>query len=44
VPVKLGKDGIEQVVEIQLTADEKTALDKSAAAVQGLKALLKTRG
>jgi malate dehydrogenase len=44
VPVKLGKDGIEQVVEIQLTADEKTALDKSAAAVQGLKALLKTLG
>ena len=42
VPVKLGKDGIEQVIEIALTAEEKAALDKSAAAVQGLKDLLKT--
>ncbi|BBO80085.1 malate dehydrogenase [Desulfosarcina ovata] len=37
VPVKLGKDGIEQVIEITLTDAEKAALDKSAAAVQGLK-------
>jgi len=37
VPVKLGKDGIEQVIEITLTEDEKAALMKSAAAVQGLK-------
>lgn len=37
VPVKLGKDGIEQVIEITLTEDEKTALMKSADAVQGLK-------
>ena len=44
VPVKLGTDGIEQVIEIQLTAEEKTALDKSADAVQGLKDLLKTLG
>ena len=44
VPVKLGKDGIEQVIEIKLTAEEKTALDKSANAVQGLKDLLKTMG
>ena len=42
VPVKLGKDGIEQVIEITLSAEEKAALDKSAAAVQGLKDLLKT--
>ncbi|MCF8068793.1 MAG: malate dehydrogenase [Desulfobacterales bacterium] len=41
VPVKLGKDGIEQIVEIELTDDEKTALDKSAAAVTELKAKLK---
>jgi malate dehydrogenase len=44
VPVKLGKGGVEQVIEIKLTADEKAALDKSAAAVQGLKDLLKTMG
>ncbi len=44
VPVKLGKNGVEQVIEIKLTADEKTALDKSAAAVQGLKDLLKKMG
>ncbi len=42
VPVKLGKDGIEEVVEIELTSEEKAALDKSAAAVQELKDLLKT--
>jgi malate dehydrogenase len=37
VPVKLGKNGIEQVIEITLTEDEKVALMKSAAAVQELK-------
>ena len=37
VPVKLGKNGMEQVIEITLTDDEKTALMKSAAAVQELK-------
>jgi malate dehydrogenase len=42
VPVKLGKDGIEAVIEIELTDDEKAALNKSAAAVQELKDLLKT--
>ena len=36
VPVKLGRTGITQVVEIELTADEKTAFDKSAAAVREL--------
>jgi len=30
VPVKLGKNGIEQIIEIKLTPDEKAALDKSA--------------
>jgi malate dehydrogenase len=40
VPVKLGAGGIEEVVEINLTADEKTALDKSAAAVEELKGVL----
>jgi malate dehydrogenase len=42
VPVKLGAGGIEEVIEITLTDDEKAALDKSAAAVQELKDLLKT--
>ena len=37
VPVKLGANGIEQVIEIQLTAEENAALQKSAAAVQELK-------
>ena len=36
VPVKLGRSGITSVVEIELTADEKTAFDKSAAAVHEL--------
>jgi malate dehydrogenase len=36
VPVKLGKNGIEQIVSLKLTADEKKALAKSAAAVQEL--------
>jgi len=37
VPVKLGANGIEQVIEIKLTAEENAALQKSAAAVQELK-------
>jgi len=41
VPVKLGAGGVEEVIEIKLTADEKTALDKSAAAVEELKGVLK---
>jgi malate dehydrogenase len=36
VPVKLGSSGIEQIIEIKLTAEEKAALDKSAAAVTEL--------
>ena len=34
VPVKLGRKGIEQILEIELTADEKAALTKSADAVR----------
>ncbi len=34
VPVKLGRKGIEQILEIELTADEKAALAKSADAVR----------
>jgi malate dehydrogenase len=40
VPVKLGAKGVEQVIEIKLTEDEKAALQKSAAAVQELKNVL----
>ena len=36
VPVKLGAGGVEQVIEIKLTDEEKTALNKSAASVQEL--------
>jgi malate dehydrogenase len=36
VPVKLGRGGVEQVIEIKLTADEKAAFEKSAAAVREL--------
>jgi malate dehydrogenase len=36
VPVKLGARGIEQIIEIKLTAEERAALDKSAASVREL--------
>jgi malate dehydrogenase len=36
VPAVLGRRGMERVIEIDLTADEKALLDKSAAAVQSL--------
>src|SRR5207342_2322047 len=36
VPVKLGEKGIEQVIEISLTNDERAALHRSAAAVKEL--------
>jgi malate dehydrogenase len=36
VPVKLGARGVEEIFQIKLTADEDTALKKSAAAVKEL--------
>ncbi len=36
VPVKLGKSGIEQIIELELTAEEKSALTNSAQAVREL--------
>jgi malate dehydrogenase len=36
VPVKLGRRGIEQIVEVSLTPEEQAAFDKSAAAVREL--------
>ncbi len=40
VPAKLGARGIEQIIEIKLTRDEKAALDKSAASVRELVGIL----
>jgi malate dehydrogenase len=40
VPTILGANGIEKVVELELTADEKAALDKSAEAVRNVMAVL----
>jgi malate dehydrogenase len=36
VPVKLGRSGVEQIIEITLTPDERAAFQKSAAAVREL--------
>ena len=36
VPVKLGAEGMEEVIQIKLTKEENKALQNSAAAVQGL--------
>jgi malate dehydrogenase len=43
VPVKLGERGIEKIYEIQLTAEERSALQKSAAAVHELVEVLKPK-
>ncbi|HXM96572.1 MAG TPA: malate dehydrogenase [Candidatus Dormibacteraeota bacterium] len=40
VPVKLGEKGIEEIIQIKLTADETAALKKSTASVQELVTLL----
>ena len=41
VPVKLGTNGIEEIIEISLTEEEKVAFEKSADAVRELKIILK---
>jgi malate dehydrogenase len=41
VPAQLGAKGVEKIWQIKLTADEQAALDKSAAAVKELVAVLK---
>jgi malate dehydrogenase len=41
VPVKIGKEGIEHIFELELTDEEKTALENSAAAVKELIELIK---
>jgi malate dehydrogenase len=40
VPVKLGKTGVEEIIEIRLTPEEDAALKRSAAAVEDLKRTL----
>ncbi len=40
VPVILGKNGIEKIIELDLNADEKALLEESSAAVRGVKDLL----
>jgi malate dehydrogenase len=40
VPCKLGEKGIEQIIEIKLSADEREALEKSAGAVKELVAVI----
>lgn len=42
VPTILGGDGIETVIEIALTPEEKTALDQSAQSVRNVMSILKT--
>jgi malate dehydrogenase len=42
VPAKLGRRGVEEVIELQLTPAEQAELEKSAAAVRGLIAGLPT--
>ena len=44
VPVKLGRDGIEQIVEIELNPEEKAALERSAAQVRELVEVMVKRG
>lgn len=44
VPVKLGANGIEEIIQIDLTDEEKTALQKSAEAVADLVEALKKLG
>jgi len=34
VPIKIGKKGMEEIIQIKLTADEQAALNKSAADVK----------
>jgi malate dehydrogenase len=40
VPAKLGANGLEQILPLNLTADEQASLNKSAASVQDLVAAM----
>ncbi len=41
MPAKIGKNGMEQVIELKLTAEESAALKKSAEAVRELIKIMK---
>jgi malate dehydrogenase len=41
VPCKLGRKGLEQIVQIELTAEERTALGQSAEHVKEMMAVVK---
>ena len=41
MPVKLGRGGVDEIIEIKLTPEEQAAFDKSAAAVRELVEKLK---
>ncbi len=41
VPCKLGENGVEKVIEVELSADEKAALEKSGAAVKEVMDIVK---
>jgi malate dehydrogenase len=41
VPVKIGKNGIEKIIEVKLTSEESAALNKSADAVLELVKIMK---
>jgi malate dehydrogenase len=43
VPVKLGAAGIEEIIQVQLSSEEKAALDKSAGAVKELVEVMANR-
>jgi len=43
VPVKLGRNGVEKIYELQLNAEEKAMLAKSAGSVQELVDVLKPK-
>lgn len=44
VPVILGKDGVEKIIEVQLTEEEKKALEKSAQSVKNLIKIVEDSG
>ena len=43
VPVVIGAGGVERIVELELTADEKAMLAKSAESVQKVRDLVKSK-
>ncbi len=42
VPVVIGQDGVEEIIEVPLSENERANLDKSVASVKELKAIMKT--